>query len=143
MCRIMLANTLSASYVSFFHWMTQTYAYWMVSKPTSARYDNIKILYGQKFLRVESRWKVHYMDNISFDYQLNYNHTANMTTTDLTVFELYDDVLQLKPRESLYLYVINEGSTPQDLKISFSAAMMGVVGPSALLLLSVAVMATF
>ena len=37
-------------------------------------------------------------------------------------FEEYEKVQHLWPREQLYLYAYNEGDTPQDLIISFSAA---------------------
>eukprot|EP00354_Favella_ehrenbergii_P003007 CAMPEP_0170453482 /NCGR_PEP_ID=MMETSP0123-20130129/2048_1 /TAXON_ID=182087 /ORGANISM="Favella ehrenbergii, Strain Fehren 1" /LENGTH=44 /DNA_ID= /DNA_START= /DNA_END= /DNA_ORIENTATION= len=43
-----------------------------------------------------------------------------MTANNQTYLSDLDQVYKLWPRESLYLHVLNEGDTPQDLIISFS-----------------------
>ena len=84
MCRILLANTLSASYRGFFEWQDQTFAYFSVARMASERFNRLKILYNQKFELEEDGWRNKYLKNISWDYREGYSQLYNMTVETQT-----------------------------------------------------------
>ena len=66
MCRIMIANTLSTNYRSFFNWDEQTYAYFTIEKMGSERYHNINVYWDQSTGLQRDEWDVWFLNNTSY-----------------------------------------------------------------------------